>query len=44
MFKTFMGAALAATSISQTVDPMDYKMVFKWPEERHRCIATMVTD
>ena len=26
------------------VDPMDYQMTFKWPEEYHRCSATMVTD
>ena len=25
------------------VDNMDYQMAFKWPEEGHRCGATMIT-
>ena len=26
------------------VDQMDYQMIFRWPENRPRCTATMISD
>ena len=56
MSKTYLAAALAGYASAYKIiypgdqvdmiriDPSEYPMVFKWPEEGFRCGATMVSD